>query len=221
MEQFLYVLEVTRPAMLTDGPTEAEQAALAEHAAYLQERSDEGTLVLAGRSQSNGPETRGIAIFFAEDEAAAKAIMDADPAVTNHVMTASLYPYRVAFGNAKALDWTLSEGELRSNSDEPRPPGPGDNTPPHLCAEMQRALDDPQSPVGYSPQFREYWVRMRYSDATDAIRHCPWCGASLPSSLAEQWFERLRALDLEPEDPKPAELESDEWWRRPAESLPQ
>ena len=40
--------------------------------------------------------TFGIAIFEAEDEATARTIMEADPAVKNGVMAASLYPYKVA-----------------------------------------------------------------------------------------------------------------------------
>ena len=40
--------------------------------------------------------TFGNAIFEAEDEATARMIMENDPAVKNGVMTATLYPYKVA-----------------------------------------------------------------------------------------------------------------------------
>ncbi len=96
MRQYLYRLHLTRPALLTDGPTAAEQATLGRHFAYLQELKASGSLILAGRTLTTGPETFGIAVFEAADETAARAIMNADPAVTEGLMTAELFPYRVA-----------------------------------------------------------------------------------------------------------------------------
>ena len=40
--------------------------------------------------------TFGLAIFEASDEAAARRFMEADPAMAEGVMTATLHPYRVA-----------------------------------------------------------------------------------------------------------------------------
>ena len=37
-----------------------------------------------------------IVVFNAASEAEARAIMDADPAVSDNVMSASLYPYKIA-----------------------------------------------------------------------------------------------------------------------------
>ena len=96
MQQYLYRLNLIRPALLTEGPTKAEQATLGRHLAYLEELKARGSLILAGRTLTTGPETFGIAIFEAADEAAARAIMNADPAIAEGVMTAELFPYRVA-----------------------------------------------------------------------------------------------------------------------------
>jgi uncharacterized protein YciI len=64
------------------------------HVIALQERHD---LILAGRSQDEDPESVfGIVIFTAPDEAAAREIFEADPAVASGVMAGTLHPYSVA-----------------------------------------------------------------------------------------------------------------------------
>jgi uncharacterized protein YciI len=96
MPQYLYRLSLTRPALLTEGPIAAEQATLGRHLAYLEDLKARGSLILAGRTLTTGPETFGIAIFEAGDETAARRVMNADPAVAEGLMTAELFPYRVA-----------------------------------------------------------------------------------------------------------------------------
>ena len=96
MAQFLYVLQVTRPGMLTDGPTEAEMMAVGEHFAYLQKLEAEGTLIMAGRTQTTHPETMGLAIFNADSMEDALRIKNADPVIVKGVMTANVYPFSVA-----------------------------------------------------------------------------------------------------------------------------
>jgi uncharacterized protein YciI len=94
--QFLYVLKLTRPDMLTAGPTPAEQATVGRHFAYVSDLTAKGVMILVGRTQTTGPETMGLAIFEAEDEIAARAIMENDPAVKDGVMSATLFPYKIA-----------------------------------------------------------------------------------------------------------------------------
>jgi len=96
LPEWLYVLTVTRPAMLTEGPDAREGAVLAEHFVYLEGLVAAGTLVLAGRTLQNDASTMGLAILRAPSESAAFAIMQADPAVRDGVMTAVLHPFRVA-----------------------------------------------------------------------------------------------------------------------------
>jgi hypothetical protein len=46
------------------------------------------------------------------------------------------------------------------------------------------------------------------------IEFCSWCGARLPPSLRDQYFNRLEALGLEPESAElPLDMRSDAWWR--------
>jgi uncharacterized protein YciI len=99
--QFLYRLQVTRLEMLRGGPTPEEARVVGAHLNYLKNLAEEGVVVLAGRTQTNDETTFGIVILNAADEAAARAVMDNDPAVKGSVMHATLFPFRVAVHSAK------------------------------------------------------------------------------------------------------------------------
>jgi uncharacterized protein YciI len=96
MEQWLYILKPTRLGMLTEGPTPEEAASVSRHFAYLQDLTEKGIMILVGRTQNADEHTIGLAIFEAEDETAARKIMQSDPAIIEGVMTATLYPYKIA-----------------------------------------------------------------------------------------------------------------------------
>lgn len=96
MNQWIYVLNVTRLEMLTEGATPEEDEIVGKHFAYLKGLTEKGVMLLMGRTLNNDETTFGIAIFEAANEAAARTIMENDPAVAGGVMTATLYPYRVA-----------------------------------------------------------------------------------------------------------------------------
>jgi uncharacterized protein YciI len=94
MTQWLYRIVPARPEMVVDA-TPDEQRIVGAHFDYLVELRDRGTLILAGRTQE-AEGTFGITIFEADDEAAARAVMEADPAVAAGLFVASLHPYRIA-----------------------------------------------------------------------------------------------------------------------------
>jgi len=94
--QFIYVLKPTRLGMLTEGPTPEERDTVSRHFAYFKDLTEKGTMILMGRTQTNDESTFGIAVFEAEDESAARRIMENDPAILGGVMTATLYPYKIA-----------------------------------------------------------------------------------------------------------------------------
>lgn len=96
MNQFLYSLKPARIGMVTEGPTPEEAETVSRHFAYLSGLTDQGVMILVGRTQNKDESTIGIAIFEAEDESAAQKIMEDDPAVAGGVMRATLYPYKVA-----------------------------------------------------------------------------------------------------------------------------
>jgi uncharacterized protein YciI len=95
MQEFLYKLQLVRGDMLRTGPTDAEQAVVAEHFAYLQALNSQGVIILVGRTLTTDENTMGLTIFHAESEDAARRIMNDDPAVKKGVMTATLYPFKV------------------------------------------------------------------------------------------------------------------------------
>jgi uncharacterized protein len=93
LPQFLYRIAPTRPAMLTEGPTEREMRIIDAHFARLQRLADDGVVLLAGRTLETGERTFGL---VAESLAAAQAIMREDPAIAEGVMHYELFSYRVA-----------------------------------------------------------------------------------------------------------------------------
>ena len=95
--QYLYIIQPKRLGMLTEEPTSHERETMAKHFAYLQQLTEQGILILAGRTLNNDVDTIGIAIINALSEEEARKIVDNDPAVSQCVMNARLYPYRVAF----------------------------------------------------------------------------------------------------------------------------
>ncbi|UUX33377.1 YciI family protein [Fundicoccus culcitae] len=95
-EQFIYVLKLI-PALLNEGNwTELEEQIVGRHFSRLEALLAEGKLVLAGKTQGLDEKSFGIVILEVEDEASAVAIMQSDPAVAEGIMTAELFPYRVA-----------------------------------------------------------------------------------------------------------------------------
>src|SRR5690606_4335036 len=67
-KQWLYVARLTRPDMLTTGPTAAEQATVSRHAAHCDAMGKAGVMLMVGRTQIASPETMGLCVFLAKDE---------------------------------------------------------------------------------------------------------------------------------------------------------
>lgn len=97
---WLYRIVPARRGM-AETPTPDEQRIVGEHFTYLVALRDRGVLILAGRTQEADP--LGLVIFEADDELAAQAVVDADPAVAAGVFTASLHPYAVAVARDGAI----------------------------------------------------------------------------------------------------------------------
>ena len=95
-KQFIYVLHLV-PRLYDDKAWTAEdKAAVNRHLANFKAAVQSGQLILAGRTMEPGDKTFGIAIFEAADENAARAFMNADPAVVAGVMTAEIHPFGLA-----------------------------------------------------------------------------------------------------------------------------
>ncbi len=96
MKQWIYLLKPSRLEMVTESATPEESETVSRHFAYLKDLTEKGVTILMGRTQNNDENTLGIVIFEAEDESAARMIMENDPAVGAGVMRAVLYPYQIA-----------------------------------------------------------------------------------------------------------------------------
>ena len=100
MAQYLYHLKPSRADMLCgSGPTAEESNSMARHVDYLQKLCEAGTVKLAGRTANDDEKTFGIVLLDVADEDKAQRIMRDDPAVSDGVMNAQLYPFRVALGD--------------------------------------------------------------------------------------------------------------------------
>ena len=95
-KQFLYLLKPVRLEMLTKGATTDEGLVLEQHFDYLSNLADEGSVILFGRTQNLDETTFGLVIFETESKELANQIMTSDPAVKQHLMQATLFPYQIA-----------------------------------------------------------------------------------------------------------------------------
>ena len=92
MSQWLCIIRPPRPTFMDDSTPE-EDAVMSAHFEYLRSLLAEGTLILAGPSLDP---VFGLIIFEAEDEPAARRLIDNDPSVAAGVQTAELHPFRAS-----------------------------------------------------------------------------------------------------------------------------
>jgi uncharacterized protein YciI len=76
----------------------APRQALHDHQVYLQRLMESGQLLIAGlfRDEAGG----GIAVLDCSDEAAARQMMEEDPAVRSGLLQATLRPWQMVFNPA-------------------------------------------------------------------------------------------------------------------------
>jgi uncharacterized protein YciI len=94
MREWIYFIHPPREnfaATMTDD----ERRVWGEHAALLQRRLEEGSLILAGPTL--GAVNTGICVFEAADEAAARRYMAEDPTIASGFARGELRPFRAAF----------------------------------------------------------------------------------------------------------------------------
>lgn len=92
MEHYILKYSPPRKTFATDA-TEKESQAVELHFEYLKGLLEQGTLVLAGRTDDA---EYGIAIFKAENEAEAQKIVANDPAVIASIFEGELKLFRLA-----------------------------------------------------------------------------------------------------------------------------
>ena len=95
-KQYIYVLHVAARLHDEKAWTPADNTAVTRHFERLQRATQQGKVLLAGRTAEPLNVTFGIVVFEAADDTAAREFMLGDPAVVAGVMTAELHPYAVA-----------------------------------------------------------------------------------------------------------------------------
>jgi uncharacterized protein YciI len=93
MSEWVYFIHPPRDdfaATMTDD----EKQVWGVHFERLQRLTAEGVMILVGPTL--GPVNTGIAVFEAEDEAAARTIMEEDPVISSGIARGELRPFRVA-----------------------------------------------------------------------------------------------------------------------------
>jgi hypothetical protein len=83
------------------------------------------------------------------------------------------------------------------------------------CNQHSDPFDCPDCLVRYIPKFDEYSLIIHDGGSSSvSIGFCPWCGARLPDSKRDRWFDELEALGFD--DPKDLEIperyRSDAWF---------
>lgn len=111
MQQYIYRIQLLRPQILTDGPTERESEILEDHAAYLSELTEQSKVLLAGRTQTVDPDAFGIVILSVSSEDEAINIMNNDPAVKYKVMKNEIFPFKIAFLSENTVQSAASQAQ--------------------------------------------------------------------------------------------------------------
>lgn len=102
-KQFIYVLKLIPRLIDENNWTSRDEEIVTNHFNHLKGLLQEGKLILAGRTLNMDETTFGIVIFEAGSEEEARMMMNADPAVEGGIMTAQLFPYRVALMKGQAI----------------------------------------------------------------------------------------------------------------------
>jgi len=102
VDQYLYQIRPTRVEMLSQGPDERESRLVAEHFEYLRRLTEEGVVLMAGRTLDSDARAFGIVVFTAKSHEAARELMGRDPAVAQGVMQAELFPFRMGLWSRRA-----------------------------------------------------------------------------------------------------------------------
>lgn len=94
--QFIYKLKLIPSLLDENNWTERENNIVKIHFERLKELTEKGTVIMAGRTINSDESQFGIVIFEAADINEAEIFMNEDPAVKEKIMSAELFPFRVA-----------------------------------------------------------------------------------------------------------------------------
>lgn len=92
---YLYRIQPSRPEMLTENSTPAEDEAVAAHFHYLKELTEQGVFCVVGRTLNSDYSSFGIGVLRADSDEEAWTIARNDPAIVQRVMRLEVLPFLV------------------------------------------------------------------------------------------------------------------------------
>lgn len=95
-KQYIYVLKLINRLLDENNWTKEDENIVGEHFNKLKENTLEGKVILAGRTLNTDEDSFGIVIFEAENDEEDNNFMNNEPAVKKGIMTAKVYPYKIA-----------------------------------------------------------------------------------------------------------------------------
>lgn len=95
-KQYIYQLKLIPELLDENNWTEKENKIVGDHFNRLKELTEVGIVIMAGRTLNSDESQFGIVIFKAADDIEAEKFMKEDPAVKKGIMTARIFPFRVA-----------------------------------------------------------------------------------------------------------------------------
>ena len=101
--EFMYKLKLINRLLDDSAWTDKDEEIVSIHFKTLQNLTENGIVILAGRTIRKDPSDFGIVILETESEDEAREHMKKDPAVKQGIMTAELYPFNVALVRSNTL----------------------------------------------------------------------------------------------------------------------
>ena len=102
MPQYLYRIRPSREGFFAHSTPE-ENAAVSQHFLYLKRLTEQGVVLMAGRTLTSDSASHGVVVFIADTDDAAHDLMNGDPAVIAGVFRAELFPFSVALASKEIL----------------------------------------------------------------------------------------------------------------------
>ena len=98
MREYIYVLKIIPRLHDEKNWSEEDRDIVGQHFFRLKKYCEEGKVILAGKTDRVDEKGFGIVIFKEENDEKAEGFKNDDPAVKFGIMTAEVFPYRIALG---------------------------------------------------------------------------------------------------------------------------
>ncbi|ARI75983.1 YciI family protein [Halobacillus mangrovi] len=94
--EYLYRLTLIKRLLKEENWTKADEKIVTDHFHHLKSWTEEGKVVMAGRTTNEDASQFGIVIFYATNAQEAEHMMNEDPAIKKGIMKGELFPFKIA-----------------------------------------------------------------------------------------------------------------------------